>query len=227
LKVLIIEDSPEVVEAISLCLQLRWPEVVISSATEGNKGIETLESEPFDLIILDLNLPDLDGFQVLKKIPSLSNIPVIIITVRGDEDDRVRGLEMGADDYIVKPFKPRDVIARINAVLRRARTSEVTTTQPSITRGNLVLDLATDNVKLGEETMKLTSTETKVLYILMKNAERTINSNTILQEVWGKERMNSDLLRTNIRRIRDKLKDKPPRIIINQRGGGYRFISPM
>ena len=226
MKVLIIEDNADVVEAISLCLQLRWPEVVISTAIEGNKGIEISESEAFDIIILDINLPDIDGFKVLKRIRSFSNVPVIIITVREDEDDQARGLETGADDYIVKPFRPRDVIARVNAVLRRTHISEVTTAQPSIARGKLILNLATNNVQLGEEMIKLTPTEIKVLYALMKNDERTVSNKMLLQEVWGKEHMSSSPLRTQIRKIRDKLKDKPPRIILNQRGGGYRFVSP-
>ncbi|MFC1990061.1 response regulator transcription factor [Chloroflexota bacterium] len=226
MKVLIIEDSADVAEAVSLCLQLRWPEVTISLAIEGTRGIEKLQSESFDIVILDLNLPDINGFEVLKQIRSFSNVPVIILTVRGWEEDQARGLEMGADDYIVKPFRPRDLIARVNAVFRRASISEVMVKEPSIVRGKLTLNLTNNEVRLGETMMKLTPNECKVLYILMSNAEHTLSSKELLQEVWGGEYKRSDLIRTYVRRLRNKLNDRPSRIILNQRGSGYRFISP-
>ncbi|MCK4721826.1 MAG: response regulator, partial [Dehalococcoidia bacterium] len=101
MRVLIIEDSAEVVEAVSLCLQLRWPEVILSIAADGTRGIEILKPESFDIVILDINLPDIDGFEVLKRVRSFSSVPIIILTVRGKEEEQARGLEMGADDYIV------------------------------------------------------------------------------------------------------------------------------
>ena len=226
MKALIIEDSADVVEAVSLCLQLRWPEVTPSIATEGTRGIEILKSESFDIVILDINLPDIDGFKVLRQVRSFSNVPIIILTVRGREDDQARGLEMGADDYIVKPFRPRDLIARVNSVLRRSRVAEVTAEQPSIVRGKLILNLTTHEVQLGDEITKLTPNESKLLYVLMHNAEHTISSEKISQEVWGKEYINTDPVRTYIRRLRHKLKDNPPQIILSKRGEGYRLVSP-
>jgi two-component system KDP operon response regulator KdpE len=227
LKVLIIEDDANVVEAVSLCLQLRWPDITLSIAAEGTRGIEILESSSFDLVILDINLPDFDGFEVLKQVRSFSNVPIIILTVRGMEEDQVRGLETGADDYIVKPFRPRDLIARVNSVFRRAGVPKVTTEQPLVVRGKVVLNLTTNEVRLGEEIAKLTPNESKVLYVLMNNAEHTISSGKISQEVWGKEYMNTDPIKTYIRRLRYKLKDYPPQIILSKRGEGYKFISPM
>ena len=226
MRVLIIEDSAEIVEAISLCLQLRWPEVTLSIAAEGTRGIEILQSGSFDIVILDLNLPDIDGFKVLGRIRSLSDAPIIIVTVRGEEEDQAKGLEMGADDYIVKPFSPRDLVARVNAVLRRARVAKIIGDQPSVVRGKLTLNLATNEVLLGDQIIKLTPSESKLLYVLMKNAEDTLSSKKILPEAWGKEYMNTNLLRTYIRRLRDKLKDDPPQIILTERGEGYRFVSP-
>lgn len=226
MKALIIEDDANVVEAVSLCLQLRWPEVTLSIAAEGTKGIEILESGFFDLVILDINLPDIDGFEVLKWIRSFSNVPIVVLTVRGKEDESARGLEMGADDYIVKPFRPRDLIARVNSVLRRAGVPKVTTEQPLVVRGKLILNLTTNEVRLGEEIAKLTPNESKVLYVLMNNVEHTLSSKKISQGVWGEEYMNTDLVRTYIRKLRDKLNDNPPQIILNQRGEGYKFISP-
>jgi two-component system KDP operon response regulator KdpE len=226
MKVLIIEDSADVVEAVSLCLQLRWPDVVISSAIEGTKGIEILRSDSFDIIILDINLPDIDGFEVLGQIRSFSNVPILIASVRGQEEDQVRGLEMGADDYIVKPFRPRDLIARVNAALRRSHLSSAIKEPHSIIRGKLTLKLATNEAQLGEEIAKLTLNESRLLCVLMNNADHTLDNTKLLQEVWGEEHPSDATVRTYIRRLRDKLKDKPPRMILNQRGGGYRFVSP-
>lgn len=225
MKILIIEDSAEVAEAVSLCLELRWPKVSISTAVEGNKGIETLRSTPQDIVILDLNLPDMDGFEVLSQIRSFSTAPVIILTVRDKEDDRAKGLEIGADDYITKPFSPRELIARVNAVMRRASITEATGEQPYIARGNVSLNLTTDEVHIGNQVIKLTPTECKLLYILMKNADQTLSSERISQDVWGKENADTESIRTYVRRLRDKLNDNPPHIILTEHGEGYRFIS--
>jgi len=226
LKVLIIEDNADVVEAVSLCLQLRWPEVSISMAAEGNRGVELLRVESFDIIILDLNLPDIDGLDLLREIRSFSNVPIVILTVRGGEDDQARGLELGADDYIVKPFKARELVARVNAVLRRSQVFQVTVEQSSLTRGKLTLNLSTNSVHLREKTTRLSPIESRVLYTLMNNAENTLSSKTISKEVWEKEHGTADAVRTVIRRLRYKLNDNPPRIIMNQRGEGYKFINP-
>ena len=226
MRVLIIEDSVEVIETVSLCLQLRWPEIILSIATDGTRGLEILGSESFDLVILDLNLPDIDGFEVLKRIRSFSNVPVIILTVRGKEDDQARGLEIGADDYIIKPFRARDLVARTNAVHRRTATSKVQREHPSIVRGKLTLNLTTNEVSFEDRLIKLTPTEAKLLYVLMENSEQTLGSKKLSQEVWGKDCTNTDHLRTYIRRLRDKLSDNPPQIILTEYGEGYTFVSP-
>ena len=227
MNVMLIEDDANVVEAITLCLQIRWPEVTISSSALGLKAVEMIKSISFDIIILDLNLPDIDGFEVLKQVRLFSNVPIIIVTVRGWEEDQAKGLEMGADDYIVKPFKPRDLIARVNSVFRRSLVSEIAEESQSIIRGKLTLRLADAEAQLGEEIVKLTPHESKLLYVLMSNAEHTLSSEKIIQEVWRREFVATNVVRTYVRRLRDKLKDKPPQIILNQRGGGYRFVSPM
>ena len=188
--------------------------------------MEILKSDSFDAVMLDINLPDIDGFEVLKRVRSFSDVPVLIVTVRGEEDDQVKGLEMGADDYIIKPFSPRDVIARVNSVLRRTSTHQAVPPQISIVQGKLFLNFVTGEARLGEEKVKLTPNESKMLYVLMTNAGNTVSSEQVSGVVWGKNNTKTDLVRTYIRRLRDKLKDKPPQIIINQRGEGYRFVSP-
>ena len=121
MKVLIIEDNSAVVEAVSLCFHLRWIETKTISAMEGVRGLELMKAESPDLVILDLGLPDMDGFDVLNRIREISDVPVIILTVRGDEASKARGLEVGADDYIVKPFSHIELLARVKAVLRRSQ----------------------------------------------------------------------------------------------------------
>ena len=227
MKVLIIEDSPEVVEAVSLCLQLRWPESEILVSAEGNRAIEMLKGNHFDILVLDINLPDIDGFKVLQEVRTSSSVPVIILTVRGKEEDQTRGLEMGADDYIVKPFRPRDLVARVNAVLRRYSSASGGKEKPAIIRGKLTLDLTNNVVTLRDKSTKLTPTEAKLLYILMENPEDTLSGESISREVWGKDPVETDELRTYIRRLRNKLKDNPPRIILTDYGEGYKFVTPL
>ncbi len=118
MKILLIEDSTEIAEAVGICFQLLLPEAVVSIATDGTKGLEMLRSESCDVVILDLNLPDIDGFDALKELRSFSKVPVVILTVRGEEANQARGLELGGNDYIIKPFKPKDLIDRIKAVLK-------------------------------------------------------------------------------------------------------------
>ncbi|MFC1860187.1 response regulator transcription factor [Chloroflexota bacterium] len=228
MRILIVEDDANVVEAVSLCLQLRWPKIIISGTAEGIKGIEILKNDAIDAVILDINLPDMDGFEVLSKIRSFSDVPVIILTVRGWEDDQIKGLEMGADDYIVKPFRPRDVIARVNSVLRRADYDHKKdkTGRSVIVRGGLSFNLAAGEVKIGEKTILLSPNESRLLYILMENAGQTISNERIAQQVWQRRHVNSELVRTYIQRLRRKMGDNPPKIILTQRSEGYRLVSP-
>ena len=226
MKVLIIEDDNNVVEAISLSIELRWPESKISSANEGVQGIEMVKSDSFDIVILDINLPDITGFNVLEQIRSFSIIPVIILSVRDEEEDRARGLETGADDYIIKPFSPRDVIARITAVTRRAAGRASNIQQTQITKGKLVLDLTKDEVSLRGKIIQLTRNESKLLYTLMDKAQQTVNPENISREIWGAQDVNMKNIRSYIRKLRIKLNDKPPQIILSEHGWGYRFVIP-
>jgi len=172
MKVLIIEDSPEIVEAVALCLQLRWPETEVSVAAEGARGIEMIRNSVFDVVILDINLPDFDGFQVLQEVRTFSDVPTIILTVRGKEDDQTRGLEIGADDYIVKPFKPRDLVARVNAVVRRATGVKNSVQKPVIIRGKLTLDLTNNEITIRDKKTKLTPTESSYSISSWKNPKK-------------------------------------------------------
>jgi DNA-binding response OmpR family regulator len=226
MKVLIIEDNAEVVEAVSLCLQIRWPDVDISFAYGGLTGVQMVESQMYDIVLLDINLPGINGFEVLKKIRSFSTVPVIILSVRGWEEDQVEGLELGADDYIVKPFKPRELVSRVNAVLRRVNTAAIGVENHTMVRGGIKLLLNSNEVQMKEEKIRMTPTECKVLYALMKNDGQTLSSRTLLTDILGRQDGNTEIIRTYIRRLRSKLQDSPPSIILNDRGDGYRFVSP-
>ncbi|MCX6013728.1 MAG: response regulator transcription factor [Chloroflexi bacterium] len=227
MRILIIEDCADVTESISLCLQLRWPDAYITCVAEGVKGLESFQSEECDIVILDLNLPDLNGLEVLKQLREISPIPIIIVTVRGSETDQVTGLEMGADDYIVKPFKPRDLVARVNAVLRRSTVKQpVKEEQASVISGNLSLNLSTNEVHVKDNNIRLAPTESRLLYILIKHADKTLSVGQIIEEVWGKGKASNELLRTYIRRLRSRLGDNPPQIIVTQQKEGYRFVTP-
>jgi len=226
LKVLIIEDSFEVAEAVSLCLQVRWPQAKIAVAPEGNRGLKMLKADKFDIVILDINLPDIDGFEVLKQMRLFSDVPTIILTVREKEDEQVAGLEIGADDYIVKPFRPRDLVARVNAILRRIESPRHPQEQHSVYLGKLILNLTNNKLQIGDLEATLTPTESRLLYTLMENAERTVSNEKISQAVWGKDSANTEPVRTYIRRLRDKLHDNPARIILTEHGEGYRLVTP-
>jgi DNA-binding response OmpR family regulator len=206
LKVLIIEDSAQIVEAVSLCIQLRWPEAIISSAVEGNQGLNMLEREPFDMVILDINLPDIDGFEVLKQIRESSDVATIILTVRGREDDQAKGLELGADDYIVKPFRPKDLVARVNAVLRRSYTHQTDVEQPRTVHSRLSPDIS--NIEgLGDRIVRLTHGEVKLLHFMVEKLEHTLASEPIPGNVWGEVFNNPDQLKASIRKLQDKLSE--------------------
>ena len=169
MKVLVIEDDPGIIEVVSLCFQLRWSGATVISAPNGNKGIELVESESPEVVILDIGLPDLDGYQVLREIRRFSDVPVLMLTVRGEDTDIAKGLELGADDYITKPFSHIELIARVQAVLRRSQGVSVQEDERPFTAGKLSVDFNRNEVLIDGEPVKLTSTERKLLYYLIRN----------------------------------------------------------
>jgi two-component system KDP operon response regulator KdpE len=226
MKALIIEDDVNVAEAVSLCFQLRWPDITLHHVIKGGEGISILNAKTIDIVILDINLPDMSGFDVLQTIRTFSPVPVIILTVRGKEEEQIHGLEIGADDYIVKPFKPRDLIARVNSVLRRVNLSKISDQSPVLVKGRVSLNLSKNEVNINDVTQKLTPNEARVLYTLMNNPGNIISSEDISQAVWGKAFPDNNRIRTYIRRLRLKLNDNLARVIQSKRGKGYSFHSP-
>jgi DNA-binding response OmpR family regulator len=228
MKVLVIEDSQEVAENVSLCFKLAWSQVNITTIDEGDKGINLVETESPDIVILGLELPDTDGFKVLKQIRSFSDVPIIILTAREAEMDKAKGLEMGADDYITRPFNPIDLIARVKAVLRRATIPQLAENHSSIfISGNLEINFATHDVFVSGEPVKLTPTEYNLLCNLVRNEGKVLSRRFLLEKTWGSDYIDdSSSLKKYIYRLRVKLGDNhnPQPMLLTQWGIGYKFV---
>jgi DNA-binding response OmpR family regulator len=227
--VLVVDDAPEVVESVRLGFAVQWREVDVLSAGTGQQALELVERESPDLVLLDVGLPDMDGFKVLEDLRFFSDVPVVMLTARDDTIDKVKGLELGADDYVTKPFNHLELLARVKAVLRRLDMPPPKSRAPSFRSGDLEMDFDAQEVRVKGEPVRLTPTEYKLLYHLVRNAGRTLPHGTLLAKVWGREYLDEvDYLRVYVRRIRDKLGDDPekPRYIRTERGLGYRFLRP-
>jgi len=225
-KALIIEDDPEIVESISLAVKIRWPDTQIVSTHLGRKGAELVEPVAPDIVILDLGLPDISGFEVLKEIRSFSMVPVIILTVKGDEGDIVKGLEWGADDYIVKPCGQLELLARVKA---RIRDMNRYSDDSPLSYGSLRFNPATRQLLNRDSEANLTAVEAQIIHSLMKNSGQIVIYSDLAEEVWGEEYPGSvDSLRVHIRRLREKIEENPgrPRIILTKTGLGYYLGKP-
>jgi DNA-binding response OmpR family regulator len=229
MRVLVIDDEPDIVEVVSLTFNLRWPEADVVHAATGVDGIQEIEQSPPSIVILDIGLPDMDGFQVCERIRRISDVPVIMLTARHDEVDKVRGLELGADDYITKPFAHLELLARVRAVLRRTESQVPATEGPPFEAGGLRIDYAGREVTIDGRPVKLTPIEYGILYHLTRNESRVLTFRTLLAKVWGREYVEEvDYLKVHIQHLRRKLGDNPldQPMIVNERGVGYKFVRP-
>ena len=230
MKVVVVDDSPEIIEVVSLCFQLRWSGTTLLSASTGTEGLELIEAESPDIVILDIGLPDMEGFAVLREIRRFSAVPVIMLTVRKEDTDVARGLEMGADDYITKPFSHIELVARVQAVLRRTQGRAVTSEERPFVSGKITVDFAGNEVRVNDTPVKLTSTEFKLLQMLIRNEGRLVTHESLLTRIWGEHYTDArDLLRVHIQHLRQKLGDsvESPGIIVTEHGIGYKFVKPV
>jgi len=228
MKILVVDDEPDVVESVRLGFTLQWREVDVIGASSGEAGLDAVEHEHPDIVLLDVGLPDTDGFEVLRQIRAFSDVPVVMLTARDDSMDKVKGLELGADDYVTKPFNHLELMARVKAVLRRLEMPAPASRAPSFRAGDLEVDFTRQEARLRGERLELTPTEYKLLYHLVRNAGHVLQHGTLLAKVWGREYVDEvDYIRVYIRRLRDKLGDDPdqPRYIRTERGLGYRFLT--
>ena len=220
--ILIIDDEKEVRKLLRVTLTAH--SFFIEESEDGHSGITKAAFIKPGLILLDLSLPDIDGLKVLEKIREFSNTPIIILSVRESETDKVIALNSGADDYVTKPFGMGELLARIKAALRHAK-KEIT--EPVIKLGDLVIDLISRSVKVGKEEVKFTPIEYDILKLLAQNREKIITQKYLLEKVWGPEYIKeSHYLRVYIRLIRKKIEKDPaqPEHLITEPGIGYRLI---
>lgn len=225
MKALIVDDDRVLADLVAFTLQREGFQVV--KAYNGEMALQRWRADRPELVVLDVNLPDIDGFALCRQMRQEADTPIVMLTVRGEDDDVVQGLELGADDYIHKPFSPRQLVARIQAVLRRAGKSPV----PSVRRvGDLTLDMGSREMRVGTEiTVSLTSLEARLLDYLMLNAGHVLTSDAIIDHVWGAEGADQDTLRQLVYRLRRKIEPDPanPRYIETVSGLGYYLTYPI
>jgi len=224
-KILAVDDEERMLRFIRLNLEHDGFQVI--EATRGHEALDKMRTDMPDLILLDIMLPDLDGFEVLKMIREISNIPVIMLTAKGEEDDRVKGLELGADDYVTKPFSPRELVSRVKAVLRRVEIEGGSTEEIIEVDDRLKIDFNKREIFVDGELVKLRPTEYRLLYHLVQNAGWVLTYDQILSRVWGYEyRDEPHYVRLYINYLRQKLEKDPsnPEYIQTERGVGYRFV---
>jgi two-component system KDP operon response regulator KdpE len=222
-RILIIDDEPQIRKLLKVTLQVHNFE--INESSSGEDGVYQASIVHPDLIVLDLGLPDISGMEVLRRIREWSPIPIIVLTAKDREEDKITALDSGADDYVTKPFSMGELVARIRVALRHVAKSA---NEPILQFGNLVIDLAQRLVELDGNRLKLTPTEYELLKILASNAGKVITQRQLLQQVWGGHHHESDshYLRIYIGHLRKKLEEDPtrPKFIETEPGIGYRFL---
>jgi DNA-binding response OmpR family regulator len=225
MRILVVDDDPQVLKALTLGFQLQWQDSLIIPATDGESGLRAFFEHAPDVVVLDVALPGKNGFAVLEEIRRVSDVPVIMLTAHGEDLDQVRGLELGADDYVAKPFSHLALVARIRAVLRRAELPQPVQASPDVEIGDLAINFQHQRVTRGGEPIRLTPLEYKLLYHLVRNAGRTLPHQALLDYVWGPDYgATTEHLKVFISRLRAKLDpDGSRRLIETERGIGYRF----
>ncbi len=223
-RILVVDDEPRMIGFIRMNLELESHQVF--EARNGIEALDVIRTQLPDLVLLDVMMPELDGFETLRMLREFSDIPVIMLTAKGEESDKVTGLELGADDYITKPFGTRELTSRIKAIFRRL---EKPTTDQAVLRidDRLSIDFNRREVIVAGEPVKLRPTEYRLLYHLIRNAGWTVPHDQILQKVWGYEyRDEAHYVRLYVNYLREKIEADPsnPQYIITERGVGYRFV---
>ncbi|MGI9058275.1 MAG: response regulator transcription factor [Ktedonobacteraceae bacterium] len=226
--ILTADDDPQLLRLVARNLQLEGYEVL--TASDGQQALEQIEATRPDLVLLDVMMPKMDGFTVCQRVREFSTVPVIMVTARGQDQDKVRGLDMGADDYLTKPFSVDELLARVRAVLRRTNytSNENSAARAAVTIGDLHIDFTQHLVTMAGIELILTPTEYRILSYLAQNVGRVITQDLLLERVWGAEYVGeSHMLQVNVNRLRRKLEVDPahPRYILTKVGIGYLLAS--
>ncbi len=225
-KILVVDDEKRMVRFIQLNLEQDGFQVL--TAYNGTEALEQVRTQLPDLILLDIMMPDISGFEVLKRIREVNTVPVIMLTAKGEEEDRIQGLELGADDYITKPFSPREMVSRIRAVLRRTRSFNEDQVDLIKVDDRLTIDFSRREVWVEDKIIDLRPTEYRLLYHLVKNAGWVNTHEQLLSKVWGFEYQDEPhYVRLYVNYLRKKLEKDPsnPQYILTERGVGYRFVN--
>ncbi len=226
MKVLVVDDEPEVVDIVALALSFHRPDYEVLKAHSGSDALRIFREQRPDLLILDVSMPGMSGFEVTQRIRSSDSVPIILLTARGLEEDKVRGLELGADDYVVKPFSHRELVARVDAVLRRTTAGRPAAQDEVFEHRDLRIDFNRRTVHVRGEPVPITPTEYSVLYHLITNRGHVVPQELLLGKVWGQEyRDEAHYLKVYVRRLREKIEDNTsdPYYIRTVRGVGYAF----
>lgn len=223
--IVVADDDPQLLRLVTRNLQLDGYEVVATS--DGQQALERIEEKLPNLVILDVMMPKLDGFAVCERVREFSAVPIIIVTARGQDQDKIHGLDLGADDYLTKPFSVEELLARVRAVLRRAQVSTQQNTpglRATITSGELTIDFAQHRVTVASREIELTPVEYRLLAYLAQNVGRVVTQDLLLEHVWGEEYVGeSHLLQVNVNRLRRKIEQDPahPHYLLTKMGVGY------
>lgn len=222
LKILVIDDEEQIRRALKSILSVRHYDVIL--ATNGDEGLDLAIDHSPDLVILDLSMPGMGGLEVCRELRAWYNGPILVLSVRSDDADKISALDLGADDYLTKPFSAGELLARIRALLRRAAGNPAT--PPVISAGDMEIDIATRRVTRAGDEIDLTRTEFDILAYLAQNADRVVTSKMILEHVWGPEYgEDTQTLRVHISHLRKKIEPHPavPKYILTEPGVGFRF----
>jgi len=231
LTILVVEDEPSIAEVVGLYLKRAGYQV--RTAADGKIAMTTLENEIPDLVILDLMLPEIDGLSLTRWLRDRSDVPIIMLTARREEIDRIAGLEMGADDYVVKPFSPQELVSRVRAVMRRIKRASAqsgqqapASTELPLTYGELVIDAPSRTVTVSGQDIPLTAKEFDMLYLLAQHPKQVYTREQLLDRVWGgAEYIDPGTVTVHIRRVREKIENDPsnPTRLLTVWGVGYKF----
>jgi DNA-binding response OmpR family regulator len=223
--VVVVDDDATVSEVVGKYLEREGYRV--ETIGDGQEALDRILAEPPDLVVLDLMLPSVDGLEICRRLHALAPVPIVMLTAKGDESDRIIGLELGADDYLAKPFSPRELVARVKAVLRRASGAVGTDhgLDPVLSVGDLVVDVPAHEVRLGGRVVALTSREFELLVHLMRHPRTAFRREELLERVWGYSIGDTSTVTVHIRRLREKIEADPsePRHLVTVWGVGYRF----
>ena len=224
--IVVVEDDPAIADVVVRYLDKEGYRV--DAHTHGGEALDALLADPPDLVVLDLMLPGIDGLELFRRLRALAPVPVVMLTARGEETDKVIGLDMGADDYVTKPFSPRELVSRVKAVLRRVQGAVETVgagTSPRLVAGELEVDVLAREARRAGEVLSLTSREFELLAYLMRNPNRAFRREELLEAVWGYSYGDTSTVTVHVRRLREKIEADPsnPAHLTTVWGVGYRF----